>query len=62
MDEPFLIQNQNQEPTSLSIKDIFFKYLRFMPLFIISIALAMFVAYVYLRYATPIYVANSSLI
>jgi hypothetical protein len=40
---------------SPSIKDLFFRYVRFLPLFIISVALALLVAYLYLRYTTPIY-------
>ena len=48
--------------TSLSPKDLFFKYLRFLPLFVISIALSLLVAFIYLRYATLIYRASSSII
>src|SRR3978361_1541004 len=62
MEDNFQISLDNNESTSLTFKDIFFKYLRFLPLFIVSIALALFVGYVYLRYATPIYSATSSLI
>ncbi len=62
MEDAFQIVADNNEPTSLTIKDIFFKYLRFLPLFIISIALGLFGSYLYLRYATPIYSATSSLI
>jgi tyrosine-protein kinase Etk/Wzc len=62
MEDKFQISNENNEQTSLSIKDIFYKYLRFSPLFILSIALSLFVAYIYLRYATPIYSATGALI
>ena len=41
-------QFQNQD-SGLSVKEILFKYLRFLPLFIISIALSLLVAYIYLR-------------
>jgi tyrosine-protein kinase Etk/Wzc len=46
---------------SLSIKDIFFKYIRFLPVFILAVAFALFGAYIYLRYATPIYRAYGTL-
>src|SRR5947209_13865882 len=62
MEDKFQISNENNEQTSLSIKDIFYKYLRFSPLFILSIALSLFVAYIYLRYSTPIYSATGALI
>lgn len=56
------LQQKNSELSSLTAKDIFFKYLRFLPLFIISVALALLVAYIYLRYTTPIYSAGGSLV
>ncbi len=49
------IQPAKSELTSLSIKDLFYKYIRFLPLFIICVALSLFVAYIYLRYATQVY-------
>ena len=62
MEDKFQVLGENNEQTSLSIKDLFYKYLRFSPLFIISIALSLFVAYIYLRYSTPIYSASGALI
>src|SRR2546423_13363934 len=62
MEEEFQIIPNNNEQASLSAKDLFFKYLRFLPLFIISIALSLLVAYIYLRYTTPIYSSTGSLI
>ncbi len=50
------------EQSGLNIKDLYYKYVRFLPLFIISIALSLFVAYVYLRYATLVYTATGSLV
>ena len=49
------LQPAKNELASLSIKDLFYKYIRFLPLFIICIALSLFVAYIYLRYATLVY-------
>jgi len=49
------------ELTNLSIKDLFFKYIRFLPLFLLSLALTLFGAWIYLRYATPIYRAAGTM-
>jgi len=56
------VLNGKKELASLSVKDLFFKYIRFLPLFIIVIALSLFVAYVYLRYATLIYASTGTLV
>lgn len=50
------------DQASFNIKELFFKYLRFLPLFILSVSLALGVAFIYLRYSNPVYVANGSLI
>src|SRR5215203_6248828 len=55
-------QFQNQADSGLTFKDLLFKYLRFLPLFIISIALSLLVAYIYLRYTNPIYASSGALI
>jgi tyrosine-protein kinase Etk/Wzc len=55
-------QNTNRtELGNLTVKDLFFKYIRFIPLFALSTALALFGSYVYLRYTTKIYKVGSSL-
>jgi capsular exopolysaccharide synthesis family protein len=46
---------------NLSIKDLFFKYIRFLPVFLLCLALTLFGAWLYLRYATPIYRASGTL-
>src|SRR5690349_2517779 len=56
------LQNGQSEQSGLNIKDLFYKYIRFIPLFIISIALGLFVAFLYLRYATLTYTAAGSLV
>jgi len=53
--------NSRNELAALGIKDIFFKYIRFLPWFILSLALALLGAWTYLRYATPIYTSSGSL-
>jgi tyrosine-protein kinase Etk/Wzc len=52
----------NKTDPGLTVKDLFYKYIRFLPLFVISIALALLVAYIYLRYTTPIYSSTGALI
>ena len=54
--------NAKNELASLNIKDLFYKYVRFLPLFIISIAMLLFGAYVYLRYATLIYSSSGTMV
>ncbi len=57
------IQQKNRsELWNLSLRDLFYKYVRFLPLFVLSVAIALFGAYVYLRYAVPIYRVGGSLI
>jgi len=48
-------QSGNKDLGTLSIKDLFFKYVRFLPVFLVSVALCLLGAYLYLRYTTPIY-------
>lgn len=60
MEEQF--QAVKTEQANLSFKDVLFKYLRFLPLFIISLALSLLVAYVYLRYTDPVYRSSGALI
>ena len=60
--EEVIVQNQKSELSSLSIRDLFFKYVRFLPIFVLSVAIALFGAYIYLRYATPIYESTGALI
>jgi tyrosine-protein kinase Etk/Wzc len=62
MEERAQIEIAKSELSRLTIKDLFYKYIRFFPLFIISIALSLFVAWIYLRYATLIYQATGSMV
>jgi uncharacterized protein involved in exopolysaccharide biosynthesis len=48
--------------SSLNVKDIFFKYVRFLPLLVVSVALCLFAAYIYLRYATETYVSSGTMV
>lgn len=49
------ISNNKSELWNISVKDLFFKYLRFLPFFLLSVAIMLFAAYIYLRYSTDIY-------
>ena len=51
----------NKDLGTLSIKDLFFKYIRFLPVFLVSVALCLLGAYLYLRYTTPIYRVTGTL-
>ena len=53
--------SDKSELSNLSVKDLFFKYVRFLPVFLLCLALTLFGAWIYLRYATPIYRASGSL-
>ncbi len=50
------------ELSSLSLRDLFFKYVRFLPLFVVSVVISLSVAYIYLRYADPIYSSTGAII
>ncbi|HKZ67490.1 MAG TPA: hypothetical protein VJ111_14085, partial [Chitinophagaceae bacterium] len=53
--------SHKSELSKLSIKDLFYKYLRFFPYFLLSVAITLFIAFAYLRYATRIYNSAGSL-
>ncbi len=60
MEEQF--QTVKREMPGMGLKDFFFKYIRFLPLIVISVGLALVGAYLYLRYATPVYKSNGAII
>ncbi|HLF44995.1 MAG TPA: polysaccharide biosynthesis tyrosine autokinase, partial [Chitinophagaceae bacterium] len=53
--------NKTSELGNLTIKDVFFKYVRFLPVFLISVSICLLAAYLYLRYTTPIYRATGTI-
>jgi len=53
--------SDKSELNNLSVKDLFFKYVRFLPVFLLCLALTLFGAWIYLRYATPIYRSSGTL-
>ena len=62
MEESIQIEKSRGEISNVNIKDLFYKYVRFLPVFVLSLALSLFAAYTYLRYSTPIYESTGSLI
>ena len=59
--------NPNMNPNkselgNLSFRDLFYKYVRFMPLFIISVAVGLLGSYLYLRYKVPVFRAGGTLL
>ena len=62
MEEQINLNTNRSELLSLSFRDLFYKYVRFLPLFLLSVSFALFIAYIYLRYATPIYNSAGTLL
>lgn len=56
------VTTTKSELWSLSLRDLFYKYIRFLPVFLLSVALCLFIAYAYLRYSTRIYSAGGTLL
>jgi len=56
------VKSPKSELFSLSLRDLFYKYVRFLPIFVLSVAAALFGSYLYLRYATSIYSTNATLV
>lgn len=54
-------QSNTKDLGNLTLKDMFFKYLRFLPVFLVSVAVCLLAAYLYLRYTTPIYRVGGTL-
>jgi|CXWL01.1.fsa_nt_gi capsular exopolysaccharide synthesis family protein len=60
MEDP--VNNSKSELWNLSFRDIFYKYVRFLPLFVLSVAFALLAAYIYLRYTVPVYSVGGSML
>jgi tyrosine-protein kinase Etk/Wzc len=56
------VKNTRSELFSLSLRDLFYKYVRFLPVFVLSVAIGLFGSYLYLRYATSIYSTSAIMI
>jgi capsular exopolysaccharide synthesis family protein len=62
MEEHVVVQKDRSEGTNLNLKELFFKYIRFLPLYIIFIAFSLIGAYIYLRYATEVYRSTGQIV
>lgn len=56
------IEKNKSELWNLSFRDLFYKYVRFLPLFVLSVALSLLGAYMYLRYKVPVYASAGSIL
>src|SRR5258708_40197391 len=56
------VSQNRSELWNLSFRDLFYKYVRFLPLFVLSVALTLFGDYIYLRYSIPIYKVAGSMV
>ncbi len=54
--------NSRSELWNLSLRDLFYKYVRFLPLIVISVAFALLLAFLFLRYSIPIYSSSGSML
>ncbi|MBC7947586.1 MAG: polysaccharide biosynthesis tyrosine autokinase [Chitinophagaceae bacterium] len=54
--------NNKSELWNLSVKDLFYKYVRFLPLFLLSVAVALLIAFAYLRYTSRVYAASGTML
>lgn len=50
-----------KESIKTSPKELIFKYVIFLPIFILSLALSVSIAYIYLRYSVPMFSSSLSL-
>ncbi|HEU4903136.1 MAG TPA: GNVR domain-containing protein, partial [Flavisolibacter sp.] len=62
MEEQVILQKQKTGASSLNIKELFFSYVRFVPLYIIFIAASLIGAYIYLRYTMEIYRSTGQIV
>ncbi len=56
------VDKNKSELWNLSLRDLFYKYVRFIPLFVLSVALALLGAFMYLRYKVPVYSSVGSIL
>ena len=53
---------EKQELTKMTLRDLFYKYIRFLPLFLIFLALAVLGAWLYLRYSKEVYASQGTML
>ncbi len=57
-----VVSSSRSELWNLSLRDLFYKYVRYLPLFVLSVAITLLGAFIYLRYTVPIYRVGSSMV
>jgi tyrosine-protein kinase Etk/Wzc len=55
-------QYSQKKQVGITPRELFFKYIRYLPWIIISVALVLMLAYLKLRYSTPIYLVSAKLL
>src|SRR5688572_22927643 len=56
------MSSEENQTVKVTLKDFLLRYVRYLPLFILSVGLALFLAFLYLRYTIPIYNARATLL
>jgi len=56
------MNSQENGSVKISVKDFIMRHLRYLPLFLLSLTIALVLGYIYLRYTTPYYSARGSLL
>ncbi|MCS3801741.1 GumC family protein [Niastella sp. OAS944] len=56
------MNQKENENVKISVRDLIMRYIRYLPLIVISISIALIFAYAYLRYTTPLYSARATLL
>lgn len=62
MEEQVIVQKRGPEGISLNPRELFFKYIRFLPLYIVFVVLSLIGAYIYLRYAKEVYRSTAQIV
>ena len=53
---------QENKSVKISVKDFLMRYVRYLPILVISVSIALVGAYTYLRYSTPLYSARATML
>jgi hypothetical protein len=56
------VEVNKSELANLSIRDLFYKYVRFLPIFLVSVAVALLIGFLIIRYKVPVYQVAGSMI
>jgi capsular exopolysaccharide synthesis family protein len=61
MEEQVVNKNTRTAASVPNVKEFFFRYIKFLPLYIVFVALSLIGAYIYIRYATEVYRSEGQL-